>query len=48
MDGKMLWRTAGYITIGLGLYMIYRGSDDTVIFERDDNILDAEFTIIDE
>ena len=32
---KRLWRTAGYITIALGLYMVYKGTED--------NILEAEW-----
>lgn len=48
--GKML-KTAGWITIGLGLYMLSVGTiiDGDVDYKpkmHDDNIIDVDFTVV--
>lgn len=47
MVKKKLLVTAGYLSIGLGLYLIYKGSDLEPEINMDD-IIDAEFTIIED
>jgi hypothetical protein len=52
MDKKTILTVTGYCSIALGLYLIHLGKDADVYFEESgfepgDNIIDAEFEILD-
>lgn len=47
-----LYKTAGWTLVVIGFYLVGMGvvndgDDETIIFNRDDGVIDAEFTIID-
>jgi len=47
---KKLLQTAGYVTIGLGIYMVYKGSEIEPLFKvKDmDNVIDIfDYTVTD-
>lgn len=44
--GKLL-RTAGWITVSIGFYMIYKGTDLEGYLIKDD-VIDAKFEVIEE
>ena len=51
LDKKLLLRTAGWSAIVVGAYMIYLGGmyDDVVARIRpDDDVIDAEFTVVED
>lgn len=49
MSKKQLLRTAGWISIAFGVYLIHKGSEDEPLdFEIKDDVLDAEFTILED
>lgn len=48
LDRKRLLRTAGWVTIAVGIYMVHKGSEDLPLdFTIKDDVIDAEFTILD-
>lgn len=50
LDKKLLLRTAGWSAIAIGSYMVYLGSmyDDVVTRIRPDDVIDAEFTVVED
>ena len=51
LDKNLLLRTAGWSAIVFGAYMVYLGSmyDDVVTRIRpDDDVIDAEFTVVED
>lgn len=51
LDKNLLLRTAGWSVIVAGVYMVYLGSmyDDVVTRIRpDDDVIDAEFTVVED
>lgn len=45
LEAKLI-KTTGYIVVGMGVYLIYKGSVyDTI---KNDDIIDAEFEIIED
>ena len=46
---KKILRTAGYISIGVGFYLVYKGTDFELDFDSvHGDIIDAEFEVIED
>lgn len=38
----------GYVSIGMGIYLIHKGSDGEISIQPDDNVIDMEFTVVED
>lgn len=48
LDKHTILKTAGMITIALGMYMVYKGSELERVDYYKDDVIDAEFEIIED